>query len=113
MFRQFAVHCRSPAFLVVCAILLVAAVTLNTATQALRLHFKKEPVPQPRDFHEIPALMGNWLQISQDEKFDKEIQDVLGTDKYVYRDYIDVTDRAVRICSPTSGNGSSKARAKG
>jgi hypothetical protein len=82
-----------PGFLVICAILLLAAVTLNTATQALRLHFKKEPVPQPRDFHEIPALMGGWLQISQDEKLDKEIQDVLGTEKYVYRDYIDVASR--------------------
>jgi hypothetical protein len=86
-----------PSFLVICAILLLAAVTLNTATQALRLHFKKEPVPQPRDFHEIPALMGNWLQISQDEKLDKEIQDVLGTDKYVYRDYIDVTSRGADL----------------
>ncbi len=86
-----------PAFLVVCAILLVAAVTLNAATQALRLHFKKEPVPQPRDFHEIPALMGTWLQISQDEKLDKEIQDVLGTEKYVYRDYIDVPTRGADL----------------
>ncbi|MGA3067462.1 MAG: hypothetical protein ABSF29_11515 [Tepidisphaeraceae bacterium] len=82
-----------PKFIVVCAILLLAAVTLNAATQALKLHFKKEPVPQPRDFHEIQPLMGVWLQVSQDEKLDKEIQDVLGTEKYIYRDYINVPMR--------------------
>jgi hypothetical protein len=86
-----------PAFIVVSAILLVAAVTLNAATEALRLHFKKEPVAQRRDFHELPALMGTWLQISQDEKLDKEIQDVLATDKYVYRDYIDVPSRGADL----------------
>jgi hypothetical protein len=86
-----------PAFLIVCAILLLAAVTLNAATQALRLHFKKEPVPQRRDFHEIPTLMGNWLQISQDEKLDKEIQDVLATDKYIYRDYVNVPSRGADL----------------
>jgi hypothetical protein len=82
-----------PAFLVVSAMLLLAAVTLNAATQALRLHFKKEPVAQRKDFHELPQVMGQWMQVSEDEKLDKEIQDVLGTDKYVYRDYIKIGQR--------------------
>ncbi|MGD1277740.1 MAG: hypothetical protein ABR964_11020 [Tepidisphaeraceae bacterium] len=86
-----------PAFLIVAVILLLAAVTLNTATQALRLYFKKEAVPQPRDFREMPLVMGNWMQVSEDEKLDKEIQDVLGTDKYVFRDYIDVDLRGADL----------------
>lgn len=82
-----------PTFLAVAAILLVSAITLNTAVQALKLHFKKEPVAQPRDFRELPPVMGHWLQISEDDKLDKETEDILGTQKYLYRDYIQV-DRA-------------------
>ncbi len=41
----------------------------------------------------MPPLMGHWLQVSQDDKLDKETEDVLGTEKYMYRDYIQV-DRA-------------------
>lgn len=77
-----------PAFLVVCSVLLVSALTLNAAVSLLRLHFKKEPVPMRRDFHSLPEVMGQWMQISEDAKLDKEVQDVLGTDKYVYRDYV-------------------------
>jgi len=79
------------------AILLVGAVTLNTATQSLRLYFKKEAVPQPREFREMPMVMGHWIQVSEDEKLDKEIQDVLATDKYMFRDYIDVNLRGADL----------------
>jgi hypothetical protein len=75
-------------FIFVAGVLLVAAITLNTVTQAMRLHFKKEAVPQPREFGSLPRLMGNWMDISQEEKLDKELEDVLGTDLYTYRDYI-------------------------
>jgi hypothetical protein len=81
---------KQPIFLIVCGILLLAAVTLNASVHYMQLYFKKEPVPQPRDFHELPAVMGHWMQISIDEPLDKEVQDYLGTDKYVYRDYIQV-----------------------
>jgi hypothetical protein len=87
----------SPAFLIVCTVLLLAAVTLNGATQRLRLHFKKEPVPQPREFKELPPIMGHWLQVSQDEKMDRETQDVLGTEKYLYRDYVNVDIRGIDL----------------
>jgi hypothetical protein len=79
-------------FIFVAAVLLAGAVILNTTTLRNGLHFKKEAVPQPRDFHDLPALMGHWLQVSTDEQLDKEIQDVLGTDKYVYRDYLQVDE---------------------
>jgi hypothetical protein len=82
-----------PTFLVVSAILLLSAITLNSLVQGLKLHFKKEPVAQPRDFRELPPVMGRWLQISEDDKLDKETEDILGTQKYLYRDYLQV-DRA-------------------
>ncbi|HEX4053347.1 MAG TPA: hypothetical protein VHX86_03695 [Tepidisphaeraceae bacterium] len=82
-----------PAFVVVSAILLLSAVVFNGFVWNLKLHFKKDAVPQPREFREIPALMGHWLQVSQDDKLDKETEDILGTEKYLYRDYIQV-DRA-------------------
>jgi hypothetical protein len=82
-----------PAFIFVSAVLLVSAVAFNGFVWNLKLHFKKDAVPQPREYREIPPLMGRWLQVSQDDKLDKETEDVLGTKQYSYRDYIQV-DRA-------------------
>ena len=82
-----------PAFVVVAAILLLSLIAFNGFVWNLKLHFKKDSVPQRREFREIPALMGHWLQVSQDDKLDKETEDILGTEQYIYRDYIEV-DRA-------------------
>jgi hypothetical protein len=82
-----------PAFVVVAAILLLSVVAFNGFVWNLKLHFKKESVPQRREFRELPPLMGHWLQVSQDDKLDKETEDILGTEQYIYRDYIQV-DRA-------------------
>jgi len=82
-----------PTFLIVSGILLLAAIAFNGFVWNLKLHFKKEAVNQPREFREMPAQMGRWLQVSQDDKLDKETEDVLGTEKYIYRDYVQV-DRA-------------------
>ncbi len=80
---------RQPAFIVVALILLVAAVGLNGATQFMQLHFKKLPVPLGRALTEVPQRLGPWVQVSIDESLDHDFQDVLGTDKYVFRDYVD------------------------
>jgi hypothetical protein len=80
-------------FMVVSSVLLLSAIAFNGFVWNLKLHFKKEAVPQPREFKEIPLLMGRWLQVSADDKLDKETEDVLGTKEYIYRDYIQV-DRA-------------------
>jgi hypothetical protein len=82
-----------PTFLIVSGILLLSAIAFNGFVWNLKLHFKKDPVAQPREFREMPALLGHWLQVSQDDKLDKETEDVLGTEKYIYRDYVHV-DRA-------------------
>ena len=80
----------SPAFLAVSVILLVSAVFFNTTVVHMKLHFKKDPVPQPRSFSSLPPVMGRWLQVSQDEPLDRELEDSLGTKQYLYRDFIRV-----------------------
>src|SRR4051812_25728487 len=78
-----------PAFVAVATILLVAAVGLNTTTQRMKLHFKKLPVPLARPLSDVSDKLGHWEQISIDEALDPEMQDTLGTDKYVFRNYVD------------------------
>ena len=80
---------KQPTFLIVTVVLLAAAVGLNAAVNVLKLHFKKEPVALARPLAAIPDRFGTWVQVSQDQPLDKEMQDVLGTDKYIFRDYVD------------------------
>jgi len=78
-----------PQFLAAFIVLFVAALSLNGATQYLRLYFKKEPVPLAKALDEIPPLLGPWVQVSQDPPMDPEMLDILGTKQYVFRDYVD------------------------
>lgn len=80
---------RQPQFLVALLILFTAALTFNAAVTFLKLHFRKEPVPLRRPIDTIPARLGPWLKLTKDQPLDKEMQDVLATDKYVFRDYVD------------------------
>jgi hypothetical protein len=80
---------RQPPFLVAVVILVAAALGLNAAVGYLQLHFKKEPVPLAKALNLIPDRFGTWVQVSQDKALDKELQDVLGTDQYIFRDYVD------------------------
>jgi hypothetical protein len=79
-------------FLIVTVVLLTAALGLNVAVSAMKLHFKKEPVPLARALGAIPPRLGSWVQVSQDQPLDKEMQDVLGTKEYIFRDYVNETD---------------------
>jgi hypothetical protein len=83
-----------PAFVAAAVVLGVAAVGLNAATEAMRLHFRKLPVPLavPRLDDArlgIPARLGPWVQVSKDEPLDHDVQEVLGTKEFVFRDYVD------------------------
>lgn len=80
---------REPSFLVALVVLLAAAVGLNAAVGMMKLHFKKEPVALVRELGVIPSRLGPWVQVSLDKALDKEVQDQLGTDKYIFRDYVD------------------------
>ena len=78
-----------PGFLLAVGILATSAVGLNVAVSALQLHFKKQPVYPVRPLAEIPTRLGPWVQVSTDEPLDRELQDTLGTDRYVFREYVD------------------------
>jgi hypothetical protein len=81
-----------PAFVVAVVVLGIAAVGLNAAVGYLQLHFKKQPVPLSvygKPLATLPAVLGHWRQISFDQALDKEVQDVLGTDQYIFREYAD------------------------
>lgn len=79
---------RRPAFIIAAVVLLLAAVGLNAAVNFMQLHFKKEPAELSRPLAAISDRFGTWVQVSEDQPLDKEMQDVLGTDKYIFRDYV-------------------------
>jgi hypothetical protein len=79
-----------PGFLIAVGILAVSAVGLNGAVAWLKLSFLKQPVPLKMELTTLPEQMGDWLQVSKDEPLDHELQETLGTDKYVFRDYVNV-----------------------
>lgn len=78
-----------PAFVVVAAILAAGALGLNVAVEAMQLHFKKQPVPLAKKLEALPGRIGHWVQVSKDEPLGHDIQEVLGTDVYIFRDYVD------------------------
>ncbi len=80
---------RRPAFIIAAVALLVAAVGLNGAVNFMQLHFKKEAAELSHPLGTISDRLGTWVQVSEDQPLDKEMQDVLGTDKYIFRDYVD------------------------
>src|SRR5688572_30733178 len=79
-----------PAFMAAVVVLAVAAAGLNASVGYLKLHFKKQPVPMARPLASIPIDLGVWQQVSLDEALDPEIEHALGTNEYVFRDYMDV-----------------------
>lgn len=81
---------RQPSFLVAFAVLLLAAVGLNAATQFMQLHFKKLPVPIARSLELVPMRIGSWQCISKDQLAD-DVQQELDTDQYIMRFYVDTS----------------------
>jgi hypothetical protein len=79
----------SPAFLAAFAVLLVAAISLNAATQYMKLYFKKEPVPLAKQLETVSPNLGPWVQVSVDQTLNPEMLDVLGTKQYIFRQFVD------------------------
>jgi hypothetical protein len=82
------------AFVAAITVLGVSALGLNATVSFLQVHFKKRPLPLAvRSLNDategIPARMGPWVQVSKDEPIDPEMEQVLGTDQYLFRDYVD------------------------
>ena len=80
---------KQRAFLATVVVLAVAAIGLNGATEMLKLSFRKQAVPLRADLATLPEMVGPWMQVSKDRPLEKDIEDVLGTDKYIFRDFID------------------------
>jgi hypothetical protein len=80
---------KSPAFLITAIVLFIAAVGLNGATSYLQLHFRKLPVALQKPLKQLPKDLGPWVQVSIDMPLSHDIQEVLGTAEYIFRDYVD------------------------
>jgi hypothetical protein len=78
---------KQPAFLVTFVVLLIAAVSLNAATQFLKLHFKKQAVPLAHPLEDIHTTIGSWVCVSKDV-LSEDVEQELGTHDYVMRYYI-------------------------
>ena len=96
IFRSMKRLLAQPDFVVAAVLLGVSALTLNFATSALKLHFQKQPVPlrvaaldDPKDG--IPETLGKWMLVSRDKPLDPDMEHILGTQKYLNRDYVDTS----------------------
>jgi hypothetical protein len=80
-----------PAFVVAVVVLGLCAASLNATVGYFRVKFTKEPVPlRVSSLREgIPEHLGHWRMISTDHAINPEIEEVLGTPLYVFRDYVD------------------------
>jgi hypothetical protein len=90
--RAFRRLLSQPSFVVAAAVLAVSALTLNGAVGFMRLHFKKMAVPlSVKSLKEgLPSQLGDhWVQISRDQPLDPQMEEVLATPEYVFRDYAD------------------------
>lgn len=90
-----------PAFLAAAMLLGVCAATLNTAAAFMKLHFKKQPCAMRVSSlrQGIPTTLGKWVMVSTDEAIDPEVEQVLGTSQYIFRDYVDssrVSDEEIK-----------------
>src|SRR4051812_17449083 len=83
---------KRPSFLLVLLVLLVGAVGINAATSALKLHFRKLPLPlRSKDgLAAIPLQLGNWICIPEMHTINPDEAHELQTDQYVFRDYVDL-----------------------
>ncbi|HWE02524.1 MAG TPA: hypothetical protein VG326_08940 [Tepidisphaeraceae bacterium] len=82
---------RERSFVVAIVVMGIAAVTLNSAVARLKMHFHKLPVAlRVNSLKEgIPQKLGRWVMVSKDQAIDPEIEQVLLTREYVFRDYVD------------------------
>lgn len=92
---------RQPAFVVAFLLLGICAATLNTAAGFMKVHWRKKASPLRISLKQgLPMKMGKWVAVSKDQAIDPEIQQVLETGEYVFRDYVDsskITDTELEL----------------
>jgi hypothetical protein len=76
-------------FVVAVIIMATAAFGIGAATGLLKLSFRKQPVALTKALEEIPSKCGPWVQISTDARLESDMEHTLGTEKYVFRYYVD------------------------
>jgi len=82
---------RRPAFWIVAGVLLASAVGLNAASSVMKLYFRKEALPlrAPEGLMALPREIGTWVMVPEAHTVDADLIHSLGTDKYVFRKYVD------------------------
>ncbi|HET6247169.1 MAG TPA: hypothetical protein VFE47_05660 [Tepidisphaeraceae bacterium] len=79
-----------PAFIVVVLVLAICGATLNATVKYFQLTFHKRAVPIRVSLKTgVPQTLGHWVCVSPDTAINPEIQQVLGTSEYIFRDYVD------------------------
>lgn len=76
-------------YVIVVSMLAVAAGVFSVTANVLQLHFQKVPVALVKPLADVPAELGRWRQVSLDRPIPADIQATLGTDHYIFRDYVD------------------------
>jgi hypothetical protein len=84
---------RQSSFVAGAIVLTIGALTLNTSTQWLKLHFKKQSAPlRVRGLADqtegIPSQLGAWMQVTTDQPIDPEMEAALKTREYINRVYV-------------------------
>ena len=83
----------SRGFLAAVAVLALAAVGLNAATEALQVYFKKQPVALRVKLDDpqsgVPEQLGSWVMVDEQNTLDPDVQHSLGTKEFVFRTYVD------------------------
>ncbi|MCC6423556.1 MAG: hypothetical protein IT447_08770 [Phycisphaerales bacterium] len=104
-------------FLVVVVLLGLAAVGLNASVGLLKVTFRKEAVHPARAMKELPASFGPWKQVSMDVPLEADIQAALGTEDYIFRDYVnseiagpEVMERLANLQNPDSADSQTALR---
>lgn len=85
-------HLLQPGFVIVALILLVCAIGLNAAVTSMKLSFQKKPVELTvfgKELTQLPMDLGPWKMVSHDGRLNVDVEDALGTQQYVFRDYVD------------------------
>jgi hypothetical protein len=80
---------QGPAFWIVTALLLVAALGLNITVRFLELHFRKLPVDLRQSLNGLPKTLGPWVLVPNDEGLPPDMIEALGTKEYAFLDYVD------------------------
>jgi hypothetical protein len=75
------------AYLALVSTLVVGGLGMRLAMGALDVYLRKEPVPLRRDLGTVPAVLGRWQKVGDDQVLDAAMVESLGTDKYLTRSY--------------------------